>query len=116
MTIGPDNAGAVTAFNRFGFGARPGDLNAAASDPRGFLLEELRTANVALISDHPPASGPEALQAYYLEQPRKRAERMRVATTTPAAPAAAIPPAALAMAPPAGLPMATTAYALSAAL
>src|ERR1700733_14803695 len=31
MTIGPDLAGAVTAFNRFGFGARPGDLAAAAA-------------------------------------------------------------------------------------
>ena len=30
MTIGPDLARAVTAFNRFGFGARPGDLAAAA--------------------------------------------------------------------------------------
>jgi uncharacterized protein (DUF1800 family) len=114
MAIGPDNAGAVTAFNRFGFGARPGDLNAVASDPRGFLLEELWTANVALISDHAPPSGLEALQAYYLGQQLKRAERMR----TPAA--AAIPPAVLTMAPlaavpPAGLPMATTAYALSAA-
>jgi uncharacterized protein (DUF1800 family) len=28
MTIGPDLAGAVTAFNRFGLGARPGDLAA----------------------------------------------------------------------------------------
>ena len=51
MTIGPDHAGAVTAFNRFGFGACPGDLNAAAGDPRGFLLEELWTADVALIRD-----------------------------------------------------------------
>src|SRR5208282_4114829 len=81
MTVGPDLAGAVTAFNRFGFGARPGDLNAAAGDPRGFLLEELRTANVALIGDRPLPSGPAALQVYYLDRERKRVERMKMATS-----------------------------------
>jgi uncharacterized protein (DUF1800 family) len=38
MAIGPDDAAAVTAFNRFGLGARPGALIEAAGDPRGFLL------------------------------------------------------------------------------
>jgi uncharacterized protein (DUF1800 family) len=103
MTIGPDQAGAVTALNRFGFGARPGDLDAAGGDPRGYLLEELRTLDVALISDQAPPSGPQALQAYYLEQQQRRAERMRMAATTAAtragAPTAAMPPAALPMAP-----------------
>ena len=99
MTIGPDFARAVTAFNRFGFGARPGDLAAAASDPRGFLLEELRSADVALIGDHPPLSGPAALQAYYLATQQKRAERMKsAAATTPAAQARPAP-VALSMAP-----------------
>jgi uncharacterized protein (DUF1800 family) len=93
MAIGPDLPGAVTAFNRFGFGARPGDLAAAAGDPRGFLLDELRTANVALVRDSPLPSGPAALQAYYLDRQRKRAERMSIAT------AMAPPPAIPSMAP-----------------
>ena len=58
MTIGPDLPEAVTAFKRFGFGARPGDLNAAAGDPRGFLLDELWTASVALIGDPRRRPGP----------------------------------------------------------
>jgi uncharacterized protein (DUF1800 family) len=33
---------AVIAANRFGLGARPGELAAAASDPRGWLLAQLR--------------------------------------------------------------------------
>ena len=65
MTIGPDLPGAVTAFNRFGFGARPGDLAAAASDPRGFLLEELWTSDIALVRDRAPLSG----QALRLSRP-----------------------------------------------
>ncbi|HEY8538228.1 MAG TPA: DUF1800 domain-containing protein [Steroidobacteraceae bacterium] len=33
---------AVIAANRFGLGARPGELQAAASDPRGWLREQIR--------------------------------------------------------------------------
>ena len=33
---------AAIAANRFGLGARPGDLKAIAGDPRGWLLEQLR--------------------------------------------------------------------------
>jgi uncharacterized protein (DUF1800 family) len=96
MTIGPDYAQAVTAFNRFGLGARPGDINAAAGDPRGFLLEELWTANIAVIRDRPPASGQSALQAYYLEQQQLRAERARIAARPLAAQSAERMPAMLA--------------------
>ena len=84
--MGPDPAGAVTAFNRFGFGARPGDLSAAAGDPRGFLLEELWTSNIAFesaIARRHPAR--RLLQAYYLEQQQIRTERMKVAQASPAA-------------------------------
>lgn len=95
MAIGPDRAQAVTAFNRFGLGARPGDLAAAASDPRGLLLEELRTENVALIRERAPPSGAMAFQAFFLE---KRAKRMRAARL-PFRPMAPPPQVALAMAP-----------------
>jgi uncharacterized protein (DUF1800 family) len=79
MAIGPNHAEAVTAFNRFGLGAHPGDLEAAASDPRGFLLEELWTANVALIRDRAPPSGLMAFDAYYLDQQQLRVARMKAA-------------------------------------
>ncbi len=94
MAIGSNDAAAVTAFNRFGLGARPGGLNDAAGDPRGFLLEELWAANVALIRDRAPPSGTQALQAYYLEQEGVREQRARMAAAamqtaalTPTAPA-----------------------------
>ena len=61
MVIGRNQAEAVTAFNRFGLGARPGDLEAAAADPRGFLLEELWAANVALIARPRAAVGTHGL-------------------------------------------------------
>ena len=79
MAIGANDAAAVTAFNRFGFGARPGGLSEAAGDPRGFLLEELWTANIALIRDHAPPSGTQALQAYYLQEEGIREERAKMA-------------------------------------
>ncbi len=79
MAIGASGAAVVTAFNRFGLGARPGGLSEAAGDPRGFLLEELWTANVALIRDHAPPSGTQALQAYYLQEEGVREERARMA-------------------------------------
>ena len=79
MAIGSNEALAVTALTRFGLGARPGDLRAAANDPRGFLIEELRTANIALLSGDGLASGPAVLQAFYLEQQQKRFERATMA-------------------------------------
>ena len=98
----------MTAFNRFGFGARPGDLDAAAGDPRGLLLEELWTADVALIRDRVPPPGLMAFEAYYLDQQKQRAARMKIAM-------AASPPAAAAQvamtcmaAPPPGDPTALT--------
>ncbi|HKN27784.1 MAG TPA: DUF1800 family protein [Roseiarcus sp.] len=71
------------AFNRFGLGARPGDLAWAAGDPRGFLLEELRTANVARIRNGALPGGVAALQALYLDQRAKRAEREKTAMAPP---------------------------------
>jgi uncharacterized protein (DUF1800 family) len=94
MAIDPKHAEAVTAFNRFGFGARPGDLDAAAGDPRGFLLEELWTADVALIRDAVPPSGRIAFEAYYLDQQKQRAARMKTAMA--ASPTASTPAAAAA--------------------
>ena len=63
MATRANEAEAVTGLARFGLGARPGVLRAAAADPRGFLIEELRTANIALISAGGLPSCPAALQA-----------------------------------------------------
>jgi uncharacterized protein (DUF1800 family) len=42
---------AVTALRRFGLGARPGDLAAIRSDPRGFVLANLKDRQAALLDD-----------------------------------------------------------------
>ncbi len=96
MATGTNEAAAVTAFNRFGFGARPGDLAQAASDPRGFLIKEAGRAGVALIVDRELGSGTQALEAYYLQQEGVREERakmaaagMQSAALAPTAPSAA---------------------------
>src|SRR4051812_19581195 len=47
-----DSQAALVALNRFGFGARggaSGDFINAASDPRGFVKEELSRPNAALL-------------------------------------------------------------------
>jgi uncharacterized protein (DUF1800 family) len=97
MAIGPNHAEAVTAFNRFGLGTRPGDLDAAAADPRGFLLEELWTADAALIRDPALPSGPKAFETYYLDQQQLRVARMKAAMAPPP-PAASSPTAGTQMA------------------
>jgi len=51
----PNPTAALIAFNRFGLGARAGDLDKAAADPRGFLKAELRQPDIALISHDDPA-------------------------------------------------------------
>jgi len=79
MTIGQDQTQAVTAFSRFGLGPRPGDLARAARDPRGVLVDELRTANVALIRNGALPGGVAALQADYLDQQARRIERQKMA-------------------------------------
>jgi uncharacterized protein (DUF1800 family) len=48
---------ALVALNRFGLGARPGDLAKAAADPRGFLKAELKQPDITLISLDNPAYG-----------------------------------------------------------
>ncbi len=83
MAPGPDPYAAMTAFNRFGLGAKPGDLALAASDPRGFLLEEIRAQGAGLIPAEGLSSTPGALQMFFAEQ-----QELRVARETAAAMAA----------------------------
>jgi uncharacterized protein (DUF1800 family) len=66
----------LTAFNRFGLGARPGDL-AKTSDPRAALLAEL---DAPLSPDDPALQRSAiALQLVYDDRERKRIERERLA-------------------------------------
>ena len=83
MAPAPDPYAAMTAFNRFGLGAKPGDLAMAASDPRGFLLEEIRTQGAGLIPAEGLSSAPGALQLFFAEQ-----QQLRLARETAAAMAA----------------------------
>jgi uncharacterized protein (DUF1800 family) len=69
---------AVVAFTRFGFGPRPGDL-AKTTDPRAILIAELEAPDGAVIADDSLPRTPEALQAVYADQERKRLERERQA-------------------------------------
>ncbi len=81
---------AAIATNRFGFGARPGELLAARSDPRGWILQTLRHPY------RPPdelaglASGQELLAAFLAVRAERAAERRaggRAGAGTTAAPA-----------------------------
>ncbi|MGA8170942.1 MAG: DUF1800 family protein [Methylocystis sp.] len=83
MAPGPDPYAAMTAFNRFGYGAKPGDLALAASDPRGFLLEEIRAKGAGMIAADGLSSTPRALQMFFAEQ-----QQLRIARETAAAMAA----------------------------
>lgn len=93
--VGPDPQGALIALNRFGLGARPGDLAAAASDPRGFLKQEAARPGMAQIAAPLPASHI-ALRELFADQDRIRQEREAAARA-----AAAVPPGAVAKEPPA---------------
>lgn len=55
-------SGAVAA-NRFGLGARPGEIAAAAGDPRGWLAAQIREG-AAVIRDEGLAKGAERFTAY----------------------------------------------------
>ncbi|TBW40341.1 DUF1800 family protein [Siculibacillus lacustris] len=92
MAASPDARAALIALNRFGYGARPGDLAAAASDPRGFLAEELARPGIARIDADLPGSAA-ALASLFEDQDRVRLEREAAARPAVAAPPAGAPPA-----------------------
>ena len=77
--MGNDPRGALTAFNRFGLGPKPGDLLLARSDPRGFLHEELRNSYAGVIEAGELPTTRKALQTLFLDQYEKRMAREAVA-------------------------------------
>ncbi|HLH48341.1 MAG TPA: DUF1800 family protein [Roseiarcus sp.] len=64
----------VVAFNRFGFGPRPGDL-AKTTDAHAALLAELEAPDGATIVEDQLPRGPAAVQTVFADQERKRLER-----------------------------------------
>ncbi|TPL73304.1 DUF1800 family protein [Mesorhizobium sp. B2-3-13] len=102
---------ALIAFNRFGLGARPGDRDRLANDPRGYLKAELRRLDAAMISLDDPTyadlkGSTPAIQASMAANLQRKLDRERTATGqpatgTPASASAMPPPAAPGMSPPA---------------
>ncbi|WP_244730624.1 DUF1800 domain-containing protein [Mesorhizobium sp. 113-3-3] len=107
----------LVAFNRFGLGARPGDRDKVAHDPRGYLKAELRQPDIALIAlDDPayaslPGSTP-AIQASMAANLQRKLDREQKAAAAQPAMARADPmpgqatPAPIAPAQPTPPPMA----------
>ncbi|MEI9419447.1 DUF1800 domain-containing protein [Mesorhizobium sp. Cs1321R2N1] len=102
---------ALIAFNHFGLGARPGDRDRLANDPRGYLKTELRRPDVTMISLDDPTyadlkGSTPAIQASMAANLQRKLDRERMATEepatgTPASASAMPPPAAPGMSPPA---------------
>ena len=91
---------AALALHRFGFGPRPGGIQAIASDPRGALLSELDRPSITRVGDARFPSSAEAARAVYdfrqerqarsrQDQARKKAEAEAAAMSS----AEAKPPA-----------------------
>ena len=95
MTFGPDPRAELVALNRFGLGPKPGDLIAAAADPRGFILQETQQPRAALLELPQLPNSSAALQALFADQQKTRAERERAAAQAmaSAAQAALVSPA-----------------------
>ena len=82
---------AAVAHRRFGLGARPGDLNRIAADPRGFVMSQLEKPAAALLND--PDLEPS--QAVFVEAQRVQMEqRAALEAQKAAAMTAAVQPAA----------------------
>jgi uncharacterized protein (DUF1800 family) len=93
----PDPIAAVTVFNRFGFGPRPGDLAAAASDPRGLLKAEIGSRELALLDSPDLPTSKTALQMMFADQEEKRRQREIMAQAKPAISAMGAPETPAAM-------------------
>lgn len=67
---------AAIAATRFGLGARPGEIEAAKADPRGFLLAQIRRDGADMPQDDGESAGArfEQMRAY---QQQRRAERQK---------------------------------------
>jgi uncharacterized protein (DUF1800 family) len=78
MTIDTAKQPAIAA-SRFGFGARPGELDAARTDPRGWLLAQLRTPYRAPAELATLASGREILASFLAARAARAAQKKAAA-------------------------------------
>lgn len=70
----------LLALNRFGLGGRAdGDLAAASGDPRGFLLADLKSPDVALLGGPDLPTSAVALRNLFADQETKRVAREQAA-------------------------------------
>jgi uncharacterized protein (DUF1800 family) len=112
MVSKPDPRAAFIAFNRFGFGARTGEFDKVAADPRGALRAELRKPDVALIPLDDPANADlvgtsVALQDSFAAENQRRLARLALAKA--ASPNMSMPPAGPAATAAAAMPVAMAA-------
>ena len=73
--LSPSDTAAAIATNRFGFGARPGELGAAAADPRGWLLAQVKEGNSAPAALAGLTSGTSILAGFLAAREERRMER-----------------------------------------
>lgn len=72
----PDrNLEAAIAVTRFGLGARPGEIAAAAEDPRGFLLEQIRPEGADIPASNGRAAAERLADFQDLQQGRSEMRR-----------------------------------------
>jgi uncharacterized protein (DUF1800 family) len=95
--MAPDPIAAITVFNRFGFGARPGDLAAAAADPRGLLKAEIASRDVARLDGSDLSASKTALQLMFADQAEKQRQREMMAQVKPLVAATGAPETPAAM-------------------
>jgi uncharacterized protein (DUF1800 family) len=93
------------AFSRFGLGPRQGDL-AKTGDARAVILAELEAPDGALIEDTALPRGPQAVQAVYADEDRKKLERERLTKDNFEQTGMPAPNVAALIAPPSAGPMA----------
>jgi uncharacterized protein (DUF1800 family) len=70
---------AAVAANRFGFGARPGELASASSDPRGWLLAQLRNPYQMSAELNGLASGRDVLATFLAARATRAAQEKAIA-------------------------------------
>ena len=83
MTATPNSVAAAIAVNRFGLGARPGELARVAADPRGWLEKQLKGSPSVLADEGLRSSSESIEQALELRREIAAARRDREEGETP---------------------------------
>ena len=77
MTATQNPVAAAIAVNRFGLGARPGELSRAAGDPQGWLLKQLKGSPPVLTGEGLESSADFLKKALELRQDLIEARRAK---------------------------------------